>query len=385
VEGYYIVHFSNFRVWGRKIGESLYLHQAGFKPPRLFCVKIDISILEVAKMDWVAGNQLQGGKYTIERELRRGRFGITYLVRDKNNHRQIIKTLDINSVTSLNQSDRERLETMFWQEAVKLTRCKHEHIVKFVDLFTEAESSCLVMEYVDGVNLDDRSQLQIPEQQALVYIRQIGEALTVVHENNLIHGDVRPENIILRGGKPEAVLIDFDLALDFSHELTTRRAKENAEGFTSPELYSKSTKPTAASDIYSLAATFYVLLTGKIPVDALKRKVDNINLPEPKEINPQISDRINQAILTGMRLDPQQRSQSVKQWIDSLGATEKQPEHKPTWNWDKKIQFWTLIIGAIAAIGTLLSGIFPWIPSPKPSPPTSTSSPAPTSSPTKTP
>ena len=257
-------------------------------------------------MAWVAGDQLQGGKYTIEKELRRGRFGITYLVKNKNSDRQIIKTLDINSLTSLNQSDRERLETLFLQEAVKLTRCQHQHIVKFAEPFKEADSSCLVMEYVAGLNLAERDQLQLSEQEALVYIRQIGEALTVVHKNNLIHGDVQPENIILRGGKAEAVLIDFDLSLDFDHELTTRRAEENAPGFSPPELYSKGTKPTQASDIYSLAATLYVLLTGKIPVDAIKRKIENIYLQEPKEINPQISDRINQAILTGMKLNPQE-------------------------------------------------------------------------------
>ena len=313
-------------------------------------------------MPWVAGNQLQGGKYTIEKELRRGRFGITYLVKNKNSDRQIIKTLDRNSLTSLNQSDRERLETLFLQEAVKLMRCQHQHIVKFAEPFKESDSSCLVMEYVDGLNLAERSQLQLPEKEALIYIQQIGEALTVVHNNNLIHGDVQPENIILRGGKPEAVLIDFDLALDFDHELTTRRAEENAPGFAPPELYIKGTKPTKASDIYSLAATLYVLLTGKIPVDSLKRKLDNINLPEPKEINPQISDRINQAILTGMKLNPQERSQSVKQWIDSLGAVEETTKPKFNWNWDKKIQFWGVVIAGIAAFAALLQGMGAIIP-----------------------
>ncbi|TAF03682.1 MAG: serine/threonine protein kinase [Nostocales cyanobacterium] len=313
-------------------------------------------------MVWVKGDQLQGGKYTVERELRRGRFGITYLVKNQNSDRLVIKTLDGASLTFLSQSDQERLETMFWQEAVKLTRCQHPHIVRFTEPFKEAESSCLAMEYVDGVNLDERSQLQLSEEQALVYIRQIGEALTVVHENKLIHGDVRPENIILRGGRPEAVLIDFDLALDFDHPLTTRRAKENANGFAPPELYAKTTKPNGASDIYSLAATLYVLLTGRIPVDALKRKLDNIHLPEPQEINPQISDRVNQAILAGMKLDIQERPQSVKQWIDSLGATEKATKDKPTWNWDKKIQFWGVVIAAIAAFAALLQGMSALIP-----------------------
>ena len=331
-------------------------------------------------MAWVAGDQLQGGKYTIEKELRRGRFGITYLVRNKNNDRQIIKTLDSNSLTSLNQSDRERLETLFLQEAIKLMRCQHQHIVKFAEPFKEADSSCLVMEYVDGLNLSERSQLQLPEQQALVYIRQIGEALIVVHKNNLIHGDVQPENIILRGGKPEAVLIDFDLSLDFDHELTTRRAEENAPGFAPPELYIKGTKPTQASDIYSLAATLYVLLTGKIPVDALKRKLDNIHLQEPKEINPQISDRINQAILTGMRLNPQERSQSVQEWLKSLGVNKEPIQPKPPWTWDQKIQFWGLVMTGIIAFAALLQGTGAWLPF-IPKPPTQSPSPTATNKP----
>ena len=316
-------------------------------------------------MAWVEGDQLQSGKYNVEKELRRGRFGITYLVKNKNSDRQIIKTLDGNSLTSLNQLDRERLETLFSQEAFKLMRCQHQHIVKFAEPFKEADSSCLVMEYVAGLNLAERDQLQLPEQEALVYIRQIGEALTVVHKNNLIHGDVQPENIILRGGKPEAVLIDFDLSLDFDHELTTRRAEENAPGFSPPELYIKGTKPTQTSDIYSLAATLYVLLTGKIPVDALKRKLDNIHLQEPKEINPQISDRINQAILTGMRLNPQERSQSVQEWLDSLGLIENETPpntNQPIWNWDKKIQFWGVVIAGIAAFAALLQGMGAIIP-----------------------
>ncbi|WP_413171336.1 serine/threonine protein kinase [Anabaena azotica] len=316
-------------------------------------------------MVWVTGKKLQGGKYTIERQLRRGLFGITYLVRNQNSDRLVIKTLDGNSLTFLSKPEQERLETMFWQEAIKLTRCQHPHIVRFTEPFKEAESSCLVMEYVDGVNLEERSQLQIPEELALVYIRQIGEALTLIHENKLIHGDVRPENIILRGGRPEAVLIDFDLAIDFDNELTTRRAKENANGFTPPELYTKTTKPTPACDIYSLAATLYVLLTGTIPVDAMLRKLDHIHLPEPKEINPQVSDRVNKAILAGMKLNPQERPQSVKQWIDSLGSTAKatkQSNYKKTsWNWEKKIQFWGVVMAAIAAFAALIQTMSPLI------------------------
>lgn len=353
---------------------------------------IDADILGVANVAWVAGDRLQGGKYTIERELGRGRFGITYLVKNSKSDRLVIKTLNDELLKSLTQQERERLETMFWQEAVKLTRCKHKHIVQVAEPFKEGEHWCLLMEYVDGVSLADRRQQILSEQEALRYIQQIGEALIVVHENRLIHRDVQPGNIFLRvrDGQAEAVLIDFGLALDFDHILTTNRTKETSEGFTPPELYAKSIPTGAYSDIYSLAATLYVLVTGQTPVSALKRKLDNARLAEPKDLNHLVSDRTNRAILTGMKLDPKERSQSMREWLDSLGLTGETPQPvstvlpNPNPNQEKKIN-WTHVIAAIAAIGALLSGIAALIPIFKPSPSPSPPSLSPSPSSTKTP
>lgn len=149
-------------------------------------------------MAWIAGDRLQGGKYTIEEKLIRGRFGITYLVRNRNSDRQVIKTLNDDLLNSLNQLERERLKTMFLREALKLQRCKHKYIVEVVDSFEEADRLCLVMEYVDEVSLADLRPPILSEPDALRYIRQIGEALIVVHQNELIHRDVHPGNILLR-------------------------------------------------------------------------------------------------------------------------------------------------------------------------------------------
>jgi serine/threonine protein kinase len=353
-------------------------------------VRINLCILGVANVAWVKGDRLQGGKYTIERELGRGRFGITYLVKNRNSDRLVVKTLNDDLLRSLTQQERERLETMFWQEAVKLTRCKHQHIVQVAEPFKEGEHWCLVMEYVDGVSLADRRQQILSEQEALRYIQQIGEALIVVHENRLIHRDVHPGNIFLRvrEGQPEAVLIDFGLALDFDHILTTNRTKETSEGFTPPELYAQSIPSGAYSDIYSLAATLYVLLTGQTPVSALKRKIDNARLVAPKDLNNLVSDRTNRAILTGMKLNPKERSQSMREWLDSLGLTGETPQRNSTvvpntnLNREKKIN-WTHVIAAIAAIGALLSGIAALIPILKPSPSSTPPSLSPSPSSTK--
>jgi serine/threonine protein kinase len=180
------------------------------------------------------------------------------------------------------------------------------------------------MEYIDGISLADRRQPILSETEAIRYIQQIGEALIVVHQERLIHRDIHPGNIFLRvrQGKSEAVLIDFGLALEFDSVLTTKRAKQTSEGFTPLELYAQHTRPTGAySDIYSLAATLYVLLTGKMPVSALQRKIRKTRLVAPKKYNPQISDRTNRAILTGMELESQKRSQSMREWLDLLGLS----------------------------------------------------------------
>ncbi|BAT56426.1 Serine/Threonine protein kinase [Nostoc sp. NIES-3756] len=327
-------------------------------------------------MAWVAGDQLQGGKYTVEKELGRGRFGITYLVTNRNSDRLVIKTLNDDLLQALSQTERTRLENMFYGEALKLKGCNHQHIVQMIELFREGEYPCLVIEYLGEDSLANLRPAILSEQDALRYIQQIGEALIVVHKNGLIHRDVRPENILLRkrDGNLEAVLIDFGLALDFDHILTTSRTQERSAGFTPSELSTKGTIAKAYSDVYSLAATLYKLLTGRTPVDAVKRKLNDEHLVSPKEYNPQISDHTNRAILKGMELDPKQRSQSMREWLDLLCLN--QPETTVTSNaksnWERNIQIWGIIVAAIAAIGTLLSGIVGWIPilktSPSPSP-----------------
>ena len=309
-------------------------------------------------MVWVAGKQLQGGKYTIERVLGHGRFGITYLARDKNDELVVIKTPNDQS---LNRPDFERLQRAFVREAFKLASCRHPHIVKAEEPFQEDGLWCIPMEYIAGTTLAERDRLILPEEEALGYIQQIGEALIEVHKNGLLHRDVRPGNIMVRvrDGKAEAVLIDFGLALEFDHEMTKTRTEEIAEGFAPLELYSRQAERGAYTDIYSLGATLYVLLTGQKPAGAMKRKLGNERLIAPKESNPQISDRINRAILWAMELEAEKRPQSMQKWLDYLTISSTPSPQPPTdINTPSKRPFnWNLFWAAVAAIGTLLAGI----------------------------
>ncbi|NER98269.1 MAG: serine/threonine protein kinase [Symploca sp. SIO1B1] len=313
-----------------------------------------------------AGDKLYGDKYTIEKELGRGRFSITYRVNDHSDNRFVIKTLDDLLINSLNPSEQDRLETKFFQEALKLTSCNHPNIVKVRDSFQQGSKSYIVMDYIDGVSLADRAQKVLTEQEALRYIQQVGEALMVAHQQGVIHRDVKPGNIIerVREGKPEAILIDFGLAL-FDHDKTVGRTKEASAGFTAIELYSRQAqKPGHYTDVYSLAATLYALVTGKTPVSAIKRKLDNERLVPPQEINNQISKNLNRQILWGLELKPQKRPQSIKEWLDALGIIIDK-EHFPEGHsspvlqrsLDKKIKLWTLVAALITAVGVMLSGI----------------------------
>ena len=267
-------------------------------------------------MAWIVG-QVVGNEYTIEREIGDGGFGITYLTFKKNGQKVVIKTLN-DKVQQ--RPDFAKLQEDFLNEALRLAKCPHPHIAKVGPVFQEGHLWCMVMDYIDGGNLADRVVQKgiLPEDEALLYIEQIGAALTVVHQQGLLHRDIKPQNIMLRQGKKEAVLIDFGIAREFTPNLTQTHTQFLTHGYAPIEQYYKRNKRGAYTDIYALAATLYSLLTGVVPVSAFDRE-SGVLLESPKRLNPKISDQINQAILKGMALKADKRPQSMDDWLKMLG------------------------------------------------------------------
>jgi serine/threonine protein kinase len=306
-------------------------------------------------MVWAVGKTIKDGQYTIQEVLGEGRFGITYRASDRGGNSVVIKTpRDV----GFKVWESERLQKLFWQEASKLKGCDHPHIVKVKELFSEGKANCMVMEYIDGMTLDRRSQKILSEKEALRYIEQIGQALMVVHSRGVLHRDIRPGNIMIRAGKPEAVLIDFGLALDFDEQLTRTRSQELAAGFAPIECYSRDAKRGAFTDIYSLGAMLYELLTGQLPVDAMTRKIDHQPLIEPKTCNLEISIATNKAILWALELEADKRPQSVQAWFKDLGLSipkkAKSEISRPiSINWTAV----TATTGSLAVLLTLLTSI----------------------------
>ena len=267
-------------------------------------------------MAWVSGQQLQDGKYTIEKELGEGGFGITYRARDNHGNYVVIKTLN-DAIQK--RADFAKFQQDFLNEAIKLAKCSHPHIVQIYEVIHENDLWCMVMEYIDGEDLGSLVENQgiLSESEALRYIQQIGSALTVVHDNGLLHRDIKPQNIMLRSGKSEAVLIDFGIAREFSQNLTQTHTQMLADGFAPIEQYDKKAKRGAFTDVYALAATLYSVLTGELPTISPMRAIGT-ELAEAKKINSSISDKVNQAIIKGMELKPENRSQSINEWLSLL-------------------------------------------------------------------
>lgn len=271
-------------------------------------------------MNITAGKVLQNGKYILGNTIGQGGFGITY----KATHNYLGQTVVIKT---LNEELRregyfERFQQQFVAEAQRLAKCQHPNIVRVLDFFEEEGQSFIVMDYIPGLTLAELvvPGKSLPEAQAIRYIRQIGSALKVVHQNGLLHRDVKPQNIIRREGTETVILIDFGIAREFTPGVTQTHTGVLSAGYAPIEQYLPQARRSPATDVYALAATLYFLLTGQPPVAAALR--DRISLPNPSQINPNINQQTEHAILRGMEMEAVKRPQTVENWLSLLPNTE---------------------------------------------------------------
>ncbi len=159
----------------------------------------------------------------------------------------------------------------------------------------------MVMDYIPGPTLEEVvfPDHPLPEAIAIHYIRQIGSALNVVHQNGLLHRDIKPQNIILRQGTDQVVLIDFGIAREFKPGSAQTHTNLISTGYAPIEQYMSRETRTPATDVYGLAATLYSLLTAQVPVASILR--DRQPMPAPRDLRSDLSAAANQAVLRGWR------------------------------------------------------------------------------------
>jgi serine/threonine protein kinase len=281
-------------------------------------------------MIWSRGHQLQSGKYHIIRELGRGGFGVTYLAEDASLGRQVV----IKTPNRQYQADQEyeKFIRRFQQEGKVLAKISHLNVVQVIEFFQEAGVPCLVMAYVDGETLNERirNHGRLSENKAVEIFWKLATALQTVHQAGLIHCDIHPGNIMLRRQPGEPVLIDFGSAKSLQPSTVTVTTTVN-QNFTPYEQQDKSRERQATLDVYALAATLYFAITGEKPQPAFNRKAYEDTLKSPQQYQPGLSDWLNQAILKGMALEPENRPQSIQEWLDLLHPSQsKQRQVQPS-------------------------------------------------------
>jgi eukaryotic-like serine/threonine-protein kinase len=279
---------------------------------------------------------LKQGQYQIERMLGEGGFGITYqgtylgnsatiaikeLWPEKGNRRgtQVIWSNSITPQQKFQQLSKFKLEASNQQ------KCNHPNIAQVYDWFDENETCYIVMEFIAGKSLSKilEEEGTLSEDRIRVYFTQAAYALQAVHRQNFLHRDIKPDNIIITP-QDKAVLIDFGTAREFISGQTGEMTRVLTPGYAPYEQYAKKTKRLPATDFYALFASIYELLTGELPAEAtdranslLKSNLSDPLIP-PRQIDPRISESMETAILTGMKMDINERFQTADEVIAAL-------------------------------------------------------------------
>jgi serine/threonine protein kinase len=292
------------------------------------------------------GHLLQNGKYRLSSVVGQGGFGITYrgvwytevkgslgkiktevpvcikeyFFKDYCYRDNDGKTVKVHSETGALLFDKFKEKLI--KEARILSEVHHPYIVNVLEVFEENGTAYIAMEYINGHSLKERMETDgiLSEDLALKYIHQIGLALSFVHKKNILHLDIKPSNILI-DKNDNARLIDFGVSrrYDIGQQETSTTMLTLSKGFASIEQYDSegmlnfSPRP----DIYSLGATLYYLLTGKVPTESILRTTHP--LQNPSVFNTAISKRTEDAILKAMQVIPTDRFATVNEMLEALG------------------------------------------------------------------
>ncbi|RAQ98263.1 serine/threonine protein kinase [Thermogemmatispora tikiterensis] len=254
-----------------------------------------------------------GGHYIIDGLINRGGFGSVYRGIDTSEGDRPCAIKETYDVTPA--ARRQAL-----MEAGILFTIKSKHLPQVYDAFEEGGRFYLVMQLIEGQNLLQLMQARgtpCSEQEVLAWFLPIMQVLQELHSRTpaVVHRDIKPANIILTL-QGYAVLVDFGVTKLYDPASASQTMiKAVTEGFSPLEQYTGTTTPQ--SDIYALAATMYYLLTATKPPSAISRSLRE-TLQPPRLLNPQISPRVEQALLKGLALNPEGRFHSMREFAEAL-------------------------------------------------------------------
>ncbi|WP_322447349.1 serine/threonine protein kinase [Robertmurraya mangrovi] len=305
-------------------------------------------------------------RYLIGRVLGQGGFGITYAAMDLHENRRVAlkeyypidiasrsHNLDVVPISEEYVSVFEYGIQRFLEEAQALSRfSRHPGIVAVYNFFYSHQTAYMSMQFLEGSTWmkkieDSGGRMSVTE--AMNILLPALDALQAVHEVGMLHRDISPDNIIILPNK-QVKLIDFGAARYAMKQQNQEFSIVFKPGYTPEEQYRSRGNRGPWSDLYSIAATFYRAITGKIPLDAMNRLGNDTLLP-PSKNGVRISSGMEQAIMKALAVKGENRYQSVLEFKHALLQGNSAPvEIVP----ENKTLVWIGLLGAVFVLFVLM-------------------------------
>ena len=287
---------------------------------------------------WVDGKEGSGefpgefGKYRLVKELGRGGMGVVFLAVDQKLLRNValkIPLLSHSSKGALSESQKKERKSRFLREAQSMAKMKHPNLCQVYDHDEFGEWHYLVMEYIEGEPLSTHlSRRKIfSQREAARLLCTVATALQALHDQGLVHRDLKPQNIMMTKTF-EPIVMDFGLSRQFLVEeeegeaLTGEGVFIGTLAFCSPEqIQGRSDDIGPATDIYTLGVILYQLVTGQLPFrpsPTLGWDILNQVSPAPSKLRPDLDPLIDAICLKSLAKQPSDRYSSAKAFADDL-------------------------------------------------------------------
>jgi serine/threonine-protein kinase len=271
--------------------------------------------------------------YEILQELGRGGMGVVYKAKQISADRVVaLKVIRRDRLDSYSPQQRRQAVEQFQTEARAAARIEHDHLLPIYDVGESDGQPFYSMRYVEGPSLGDLIRTESHQRRPLeprrvaLYMEQVARAVHEAHRHGILHRDLKPQNCLLEAGSERVYVVDFGLAKlmqEGGEHVTLTGDIKGTPPYMSPEQARHSGQVTIASDVYSLGATLYALLTGQPPHQGAKsyeilRKVIEEEPVRPRKVQPAIPLDLDTICLKCLDKDPARRYAYAAQLAERL-------------------------------------------------------------------